>query len=100
MAKKAKPKAPPRQAWLPGMKPRSNKKIDDAALIYEEAVKERLPLTKREEEAHAALLAEMLKADTKRYESPEGLIVEVGEGKMKCKVKHKKAEPESNGEAS
>lgn len=78
-----------RVAYLPGMAPPSIKAIDDAAEVYYDRMMARTELSKKEHEAMTSLVEEMVKRKINRYETGDGLIVEVT-SKSKCSVKKKK----------
>lgn len=100
-AAKKKPKAKRlRQQHLPEMEPLSNKKIDAAALNYEEARDERMALSKVEKDAKLNLLFEMTEAGVDRYETPDGLVVSVtADRDVKVKKAAKPAKDGDSGEA-
>lgn len=97
MAKKAKTKGwRKRVAYLPGMEPPSIRAIDNAADIYYDRMMERTVLSKKEHEAMESLVEKMKEHKIDRYETAQGLLVEVT-SKSKCTVKKKK-EPKGDGD--
>lgn len=91
MAKRVK------QGHLNGMEPESIRAVDDAADNYYEAMRERVKLSKEEDEAKDNLIDKMKENKLDRYESAHGLVVTITH-KSNVKVKPKQDAEESNGE--
>lgn len=72
-------------AHLPHQEPERHQAVDAAARAYADARDTRMACTVEEHEAHTQLLAEMNKANLKRYVTSEGLTVTVNE-QQKVKV--------------
>ena len=70
--------------------------LDDKAAIYYDAIQDRLPLTKAEDEAKTALIECMVKHGKHRYKTADDKIVELTD-KHSVKVKRAK-EPSENGD--
>lgn len=86
--RKPRPKRP-KQEFLPGMAPVTNKKVDEAADLYYDAKIESAKLSKEAKEAEAKLIEVMKKARLERYVMPDGKIVTVN-GKTIAKITKKK----------
>lgn len=91
-------KKKPKQGFIPGMEPESFRDLDDAADNYYDTMRERVKLSKEEDEAKDNLIDKMKEHALDRYETADGKIVMVLNS-SNVKVKPKKEPKESNGEA-
>lgn len=94
--KKARPKKKrEKQGYLPGTEPPQIKVLDEAADIYFEAMRDRVKLSKKEDEAKDNLIDKMKEHGLTVYETPDGLRVEVlNKSNVKCKQKKEPTEAE------
>lgn len=99
MATKTRKPRPKRgkQLRIEGMEPESIPEIDQAAEIYHARKLERCAMSKEEDEAKDNLIDAMLKAGVTKYETPDGLTVEVT-SKSNVKTRRKNQEEESGDE--
>ena len=87
MAKRGERTPREKQQALKGMEPIDIPDLTVAAEAYDDAMQERVRLTKEETEAQDALLAAMRKHKRQNYRTPGGLIATLVSGKDKVKVK-------------
>lgn len=87
----------PKQGFIPGTEPPSVPAIDAAADTYYDAMQERCRLSKEEDEAKVNLMDKMKESGFHIYQTPDGLIVRLLDGKTNVKVKRKN-DGESNGD--
>ncbi len=92
--RKRGPKA--RQGYLEGCEPESIPALDEAAENYDEAMRDRVALSKEEDEKKDALIDLMTEHKKDRYETPAGLIVTVT-NKKNVRVKPKKDAEDGDG---
>lgn len=88
----------PKQSFIPGMEPPSNRAVDTAADDYVETRDERMKLSKEEKRSKQNLIEKMVEAGLDAYETPHGLIVLLLSDKD-VKVKTKK-QVDRNGDES
>lgn len=85
-----------KQGHLPQMEPPSIPALDAAALIYYDAMQERVRLSKAEDEAKDNLIDKMKGNLIELYKTPDGLVVSVVNKSNVRVQKHKEA---TNGDS-
>lgn len=89
MPEAKKKRGRPKKQWLPGHEPEVIQELEDAADNYYDAVQDRIPLTKAEDEAKDSLIDKMKEHKLDRYITQDGLVVAIT-AVSNVKVKKKK----------